>query len=270
MPVSYKKHIALKGVTSLDDVLNATREFERVSDLDSSPTAFKQVNSVDLAEIDVLKKQISRLNEIIENQNKELLEIKHYYQQVYHFDLLGSETLNGQYHGGDQNRGYRNDQNRDYQNDQNEDYQNSQIRGNQNSDDFRGVRQDKLVYNRFGQPSVDNRNWPDSRNGFVKNCGRTVSNSVDWRQGGIECYFCGKKGHIRSECYAYQRSKNGDMERGDEQNMTSSQTEMKALHQQRSVRNVPVQCNVIASSNCSEARQNDKMVGTRGITREMQ
>lgn len=67
MPVSYQKHIALKGVTSLDDVLNASREFERVSDLDSSPSAFKQVNSVDLAEIDVLKKQISRLNEIIEN-----------------------------------------------------------------------------------------------------------------------------------------------------------------------------------------------------------
>ena len=69
LPTDYKKHIVLRRVNLLDDILKASFEFEQISEF-VARSALEQVNSINADEIDILRRlKISKKDENKHNCN---------------------------------------------------------------------------------------------------------------------------------------------------------------------------------------------------------
>ena len=134
VPSEYQRHLALKDLRNLDEMVDACLELEQVLGI-GAQNAVKEINAVSVSELDILRKQMERMNEKLEDifQSNNGQNLNAQYAQNY--QIKGNGYGNRNYYGpeknGDGKRDFRGGINRTLYNSNDKGQRSFMPRGNQ-------------------------------------------------------------------------------------------------------------------------------------------
>ena len=215
VPSEYQRHLALKDLRNLDEMVDACLELEQVLGI-GAQNSLKEINAVSTSELEILRRQMDKVNEKLENilQSNAGQNQKTSYMRNY--QIMGDGYDNRNY----SNPGNRGGMNR-APNDRDGEGQRSFIpRGNQQQYVQRNYQQ-----RNFGDGNLDNQRnfiprtnqqqsmgpndqnnprqpYPANNRNMTNQAPKMDQNNApQMNQNILICYYCGKRGHFRRDCW---------------------------------------------------------------------
>ena len=254
-----KKKLAYRNLSKLEDIVNACMELEEIEILDSDRTQ-QQVNTVGLAEMDIFKREIEgRVEKMGEKLHESLKDVIQSSLNPQGFQALTAHPNTGY---SDWYGGYNQSNN---WNGNRKQITDRMARGGQEpmgqtiSKHDRG-REDHNIVNRQGGSQMFHSDTSDR----YRNSGVGVANDRTVFRSTLNdstCYFCGKRGHFKRDCWEFTRWLEEKRGLGNDSQRRSMGEEGKGHHNAGRGQD---QCKVITTVNkVQEAGESSNRIGIK-------